>query len=915
MTPERWNRVQVLFEQAQALSAAEQAAFLDAVEDPEARQLLKNLLADNDSGRDLFDENTEGRLVSLAQPEDSGVTETIGPYRLLRLLGRGGMGAVYLAQRDDGTFKKRVALKLIRAGLDTHDILQRFRLERQILAALNHPNIARLLDGGMTPDRRPYLVMEYIEGQPLTEYCDAHRLGLDARLELFQTVCQAVHHAHQNLVVHRDLKPDNILVTKGDGTSPEGTVKLLDFGIAKLLNPALGELTAPMTRTDVRLLTPEYASPEQVRGEPVTTASDVYALGVLLYELLTGHRPYRLQQRAIAEMIRVICEEEPMRPSTAVSQVETITHKDGTTHVTPEEVSMARAVSAEQLKRRLRGDLDNVILMALRKEPNRRYRSAEALGVDIDRHLRGLPVNAHRDTVGYRMRKFVIRHRMGVLTSAAVMVVLAGVIAFYTIRLTQERDRAQQESDTAQEISDFLIALFDASDPYSETPGRIDTLRVQTFLHQGAARIEKDLIAQPEMQARLWDVIGQVYRNAGLLDQADQYITRALDTRTRHLAPDHPDWLISLRHMASLRHTQGNYAAADSLFRLVLAGQQRAAGSPEERAETLFQYGKLAYDQSDFPKADSLLNAALVFYRTTFGTTHASVPLILNALASSHYARGAFDEAKQYAQEAFDLGRALYGETHPHTLASLHTLASIAHEDGAYAAAERMYQQILAAGRERFGDRHGRVVMGLTDLGTLYMDQDRYEEAASYFEEAVSLSRHVFGASHPEVAMAKEYLGRLYGSMGRLDEALEIQQQALELRQRLLPPDHIDLGFSYQFVGNIYIEKHQQEVPPIQHTPAVQAELEQAAAFYEKALSIYRKHATSDFLQVAIALEDLGLLYLQLRHFAQAESLLLEAYEIYQQRERIPDYMDHIKASLTNLYTVWGRPAEAAKYR
>ncbi|MHC4447364.1 MAG: serine/threonine protein kinase, partial [Planctomycetota bacterium] len=377
--------------------------------------------------------------------------ERVGSYRVIRELARGGMGVVYLG--EDERFKRRVAIKVVKRGMDTEAVLRRFDLERQLLAALNHPGISRLYDGGETDDGRPYFVMEYVTGMPIDDYCDAHRLSIAERMKLFKQVCLIVHHAHQNLVVHRDLKPSNILV------SEDGTPKLLDFGIAKMLNPELvmggGDLTAP----ESRVMTPEYASPEQVRGNPLTTGSDVYSLGVLLYELVSGHRPYQLRSRARAEVERVVCSEEPERPSTAISRVGDTEDADPTTGltatITPESVSRVREGRPERLRRRLSGDIDNIVLMAMRKESQRRYASAEQLAEDIQRHLDGMPVVARPDNLGYRASKFISRHRVGVAAAAFIAVSLVGGI-FGT---TWQANVAASQRDTAARRFDSVRAL------------------------------------------------------------------------------------------------------------------------------------------------------------------------------------------------------------------------------------------------------------------------------------------------------------------------------------------------------------------------------------------------------------------------------------------------------------------------
>ncbi|MDX1440043.1 MAG: serine/threonine-protein kinase, partial [Rubricoccaceae bacterium] len=435
----------------------ERAAFLDAAcaDDPALRAEVESLLeADADADDDAFLETPPSGLldeaISEANESDGEKMEgrQIGPYRIIRSLGEGGMGTVFLAVREE-PFQQYVALKIVRGGLHSPEILRRFKQERQILASLSHPGIARLLDGDVTEEGAPFFAMEYVEGRPITVYADEERLSINERLRLFTDVCEAIHYAHQNLVLHRDLKPSNILVTK------DGSIKLLDFGIAKLLNPHFSPSEVPMTRTAMRVMTPEYASPEQVRGEPLTTASDVYTLGIVLYELLTGHRPYRLTRGTTDEMIRVVCEEDAARPSTKVAQEETITQSDGSTEtITLKNVSHARSVSPDRLRRSLKGDLDNIVLMALRKEPQRRYTSAEAFAEDIERFLNGHPVSALRASRSYRFKKLIRRHPIETTGILALAVMLAGFAIFLEVqnrRVERERDRAQIEQEKAEQ--------------------------------------------------------------------------------------------------------------------------------------------------------------------------------------------------------------------------------------------------------------------------------------------------------------------------------------------------------------------------------------------------------------------------------------------------------------------------------
>ncbi|MFQ5572464.1 MAG: serine/threonine protein kinase, partial [Rhodothermales bacterium] len=457
---EHWPLIDDLFAAALDHPPEERTAFIDraCTGNPALRDELESLLRAYHASEHYLEAIDADRARALIESVGELVCEEqrIGPYQVVRELGRGGMGAVFLAERADGQFEQQVALKLIKRGMDSDAILRRFLRERQILAHLRHENIARLLDGGVSDEDRPYFAMEYIDGLPLPDYCDTHRLDVEARLRLFQDVCRAVQYAHRSLIVHRDLKPSNMLVTE------DGTVKLLDFGIAKLLDPEAQSGATALTEAGLRAMTPEYAAPEQVRGEPVTTATDVYTLGVVLYELLTGHRPYQFERREPKAIARVINDVEPELPSTAVRRETDIQHTDGTTEtVTPLSVSRARSTQPDRLRRRLSGDLDTVVLKALRKEPERRYASAEAFVEDIRRHLAGLPVLAQKDTLAYRASKFVRRHTVGVVFATALGLLTLGS----AVVMALQQAETMREAAKAEEVKSFVMSLFEMSDP------------------------------------------------------------------------------------------------------------------------------------------------------------------------------------------------------------------------------------------------------------------------------------------------------------------------------------------------------------------------------------------------------------------------------------------------------------------
>lgn len=605
VTPGRREQINKLAESALERQPGEREAFLfEACKgDPVLRQQVEAAMsAHEQSDGGIADDPTaslaEAVTIALSEEEQKELLQesNVGPYRITRRIGQGGMGAVYLAARGDDQFKKQVAIKLIRRGMDSEFVLRRFRNERQILAGLDHPNIARLLDGGTTEDGRPYFVMEYIEGKRITDYADEHRLETVERLKLFLRVCSAVHYAHQNLVIHRDIKPSNIMVTA------DGTPKLLDFGIAKLLNPELAAQTIEATALAVRLMTPEYASPEQVRGEQITTSSDVYSLGVLLYELLTGHRPYRIASRLPDDIARVVCEEQPQKPSTAVARVVTAEQTDGSmgTTLTPESVSRTRDGQPDKLRRRLSGDIDNIVLMAMRKEPQRRYASVDQLANDIRRHLDGRPVIARKDTLAYRTSKFIRRHKAGVFAAVLILITLIGGVAA-TLR---QRARAEHRfNDVRQLANSFLFEFHDAIRdlPGSTAARELVVKRALEYLDSLARESGDDPSLLRELATayqKVGDVQGNPYdSNLGDTAGAIESYRKSLAVREK-LAGDDPSNTEDRRNLAFIYGRIGDVAwgKGDTEVALEVYSRAIAIGEQMQSAGQLdFQSSRLLW--------------------------------------------------------------------------------------------------------------------------------------------------------------------------------------------------------------------------------------------------------------------------------------------------------------------------------
>lgn len=738
MDAERWHRMEMVFDAALELPESERGAYVrEACGDDQ--QLLDDVLGMLDAAgkSDQFLEQSspthlQDALRDMASrvDEPKNVEEAptrVGPYRLIKPLGRGGMGEVYLAVRDDEAYRHYVAVKVIKRGMDTDEILQRFRVERQILASLTHPNIARLLDGGSTEDGLSYFVMEYIEGQRIDTYCDEHRLPLMGRLDLFERVCNAVHYAHQNLVVHRDLKPANILVTAS------GEVKLLDFGIAKFMGSDLMDMTVPETRADVRVMTPEYASPEQVRGGLLTTASDVYQLGVLLYELLTGHRPFTFETKARHEIEKIVLESEPERPSTAISRTST----DATiaTSAAAAEISRKRGTPLERLRRELSGDLDRIVLMALRKEQDRRYQSADQLLQDIQRFRKGLPVSAQSDSFGYRAGKFVRRNRAGV--AAGVAIVLLLVVATlgsikYAADTTAQKEQIELEAEKLRSVTDFVVGLFEEARP-DRRQGRDMTVR--ELVDAGARSLTDDIGATPELRAALRNTIGAVYTEIGEYDTAVELLENNLGELRERLGDEADDPEL-----------------AQALYRLAYVVDEGATARDWERSVELYR-------------------EAYAMQRRLWGPADRRAAQTLNDMAIPHMRLREDSTARVLLNQALAERRQLLGPEHGDIAETLSNLGTLEANAGDFEASERYYRQSLDMSRATLGDGHPLVADNIYNLGTVLYDLGAFDEARSLLEDAVARRETIYGPDHDETARALSYLGRTLLAQGNVVDA------------------------------------------------------------------------------------------------------------------------------------------------
>jgi len=742
MDRERWERLEGRFAELAEVAPAARAARLAELPPDEARELAELLAAHDGAGRLAL----EARLADGA----GGAYEAgaaLGPYQLVERIGRGGMGEVWLAERDEAGYRRRVAVKRIRRGLESDELLARFRVERQALARLSHRSIARLLDAGIDAEGVPYLVLEHVDGRPITEACDTRRLPIEGRLELFEEICRAVAFAHANLIVHRDLKPSNILLTGG------GEVRLLDFGIAKILDPESDGAGLPETRTLAAPATPEYASPEQVAGGPVTTATDVYALGALLYELLAGRRPFAEHESSSLGLARAIAEVEPPRPSEAVASA-----------AAPErgERAAARATTPRELGRALAGDLDTIVGTALAKDPARRYPSVERLAEDVARFRSGHPIRARPASLGYRFRKLVGRHRAAAaaVVLAAVAVLAAGV---QTVRqseaVARERDAARQERDAAREVTDFLVSLFEA-DPYAAGDQARDATTLGEFLESSEDAVRRELIDRPELRARLLTLLGRLSANVGRYDAALALAGEAVAERRRLLGPEHPDVAESLNILGTALQERGDYDAAERALREALEIRERALG--ELHVDTL----------------ESLNNLAVVLSLRDRPEDEA--------------------EEERLQRIALERRRRVFGDRHLETAQSLNNLAVFLYQRsgaGDLAAAADLLGEALEIREGELGADHPWVANTRSNLANVLLELGRASEAEALFREAIRGWTASLGADHARVAAGWWGLSKALEVSGDLDGALDAARRTAAIDAASLPPGHPNLEF------------------------------------------------------------------------------------------------------------------------
>jgi serine/threonine protein kinase len=821
----RWQKVQSLFHEAADMPRAEQRVFLEmrCGDDVALVGEVLVLLEEDARGGSLLDGDVAEVASQIFEDASSSPLpfKEFGPYRIKQALGEGGMGVVYLAERED--LGNQVAIKILRDAWVSPARRERFNAEQRTLAQLNHPSIARLYDADTSPDGTPFFVMEYVEGVPLTEYCKAKKCAIPERLRLFRAVCEAVLYAHQHAVIHRDLKPSNILVKE------DGSIRLLDFGIAKHLEN-LGELV-DQTITGLRLMTPAYAAPEQIRGEQVGIHSDVYSLGVVLYELLAGRLPFDFSSCTPAQAEKVLTEQEAPKPSDAAAK------SAASAEMNIRAVTASRAAWA---------DLDVLCLTAMHKDPQRRYQSVEALIRDVDHYLNAEPLEARPDTWHYALGKFVRRHWQLVSAAAVMFTLLVSLVIFYTISLTKARNAALMQAARTQRIQRFMLNLFQGGDP---SAGPADDLRVVTLLDRGVQEA-RSLDAEPAVQAELFETLGGIYQKLGKLEQADALMESALAEREALYGPDSTETAKGLLALGSLRDAEARYGDAERLIRQALDRDRRhlsandpavakamlalggvledrgaydqsiaileqtvqlysAPGSaPADLADSLYELGNAQFYAGHYEKSEESNQRALAIYKQIYGERHPRVADVLINLGAIRLDTGHYRGAEQYDREALDIVQAWYGKDNPETAADLTILARSLVYQQRYDEASDLLQQSLAIKERTFGKVHPSVASTLNELGSVALQETKYDAAEQYFERMADIYQTDYGEQHYLYATALSNLASVYTARKQWTRAEKLYRQAIPIYVESQSPTHINTGIARIKLGRTLLRQH-----------------------------------------------------------------------------------------------------------
>lgn len=839
MNPSHWEEIQQYFHECLDLPIKKQQQFLINLRTKNsdiADEVEKLLNAHHSSGTFLEDEVLDENFIFKG--------DRIGPWKIVREIGRGGMSSVYLASRDDGQFEREVAIKFLHGLIPGQSMHKRLKLEQQILASLQHKNIAQLFDAGVTEEGRPYFILEYIDGEPITEWCKNHKLDFLERLKIFEQVCEAVQYAHQRLIVHRDLKPTNILVDK------QGKVKLLDFGIAKILEEE-PQASEPLTRTGMFLMTPEYASPEQVRGETITTSTDVYALGLILCEILTGSLPYDVSEKNTLEIASVITDTPPARPSSIVGD------RSGSNGAS--RILKKNYLNRTQLKKYLKGDLDTIILKSLRKEPDRRYGSADQLLQDIHHYQKKEPITARPENPGYLAKKFIQRNRTAVSAAAIIAIFLIAAVIF---SLIQARNTEIERQKTEQ-VNAFLQEMLASPNPYEDG---ID-VKVIDILDRTADRIDEELGDQPAVEAGVRHTLGITYRELGQIDQALSHLNRALELRDELYSPPHSELSETQAELGKTEELAGNYAAADSLLNLAFQADLSLYGRESTiAAARISDLGSLKWEMGELDEAEDLLRESLELEQKLREPNHERIAISLGNLATLRSDQGFNQEALELYQRELEILRENYpDDMHPSIPQALSHIGILLDDSEQFEESKAMHLRALELFKELKGEDHPDVVYAMNNLASVMTKMGDTDKALSMRVEAAELYEGIFGPEHPNLGIQYNNIAFTKRNMGDLEGAKESYRRAIEIWQAGLPPDHPFLAYGYHNLASVQMTQNS-------YTDALPN--------FQKAYDIRTKHLDPASPERALTTSMLGDCLAALGRAEEAEPLLTEGYKM-----------------------------------
>lgn len=845
-----WTDIKTIFFKAIELDDKERETYLnDVCKTTELKKEILTLIIAHDKSENFLEDS----IIPYEPIKDNSnlfIGKTFGKYKIDKLIARGGMGLVYLGSRDDEV-KQQAAVKIINPGVSSGIVIKRFQNERQTLANLNHPNISRLLDGGITEDGIQFLVMEYIEGISIDTYCDNNKLNIKDRLNLFLKVASVVQYAHQNLVVHRDLKPSNILITQ------DGEPKLLDFGIAKILTPE-GEIIETITHRGVWNLTPEFASPEQIKGEPITTKSDVYSLGIILYRLLTGHSPYKIKSLFQSDISKIITQTEPTKPSEIIYQTFEKESDEEKIEINPESISKTREGSVEKLHKKLVGDLDNIVSMAIRKETDRRYSSVELFATDINRYLNYLPVNAHKDSLSYRSKKFFIRNKFKVISAAIIFIIinigLAGIL-WQGHLAAKERDIAKLEADKSNRIKSFLFEMISAPDPIKEG----NEVKVIDVIKNASQKLSNELKDYPQIEAEIRTMLANTYQNLGIYDSAETELLKADEIIKKLYGIKSKETAMSLKNLGLIYHYKGDFEKTETFYKNSLAMLKSIENKPSfERALVLDTYGTLMTDKGDYEKAEKLTEEALKIAEAIKGSEDSDVAEIKNNLATSYNYLNKLDEA------------------------------------------EKLYDESLRVFRKNYGNFNVRVSSSLNNLAFIYIFKKDHKRALPLLEESLQIKRTILGENHPDLILAYSNVGSTYFNIEDYDNAEKFMKASIDAGLKNYDENNINLSRSYIWYGR---------------TLEAINSFDKAVYYLGKAYLI-RKKEFGDKNNLTLTTQSLyGKSLLSAGNFIEAEKQLLESYNgLNEILGREKDATQKTLVTLVELYKALGKKGKVEYY-